>query len=80
MSNRLFRIVLTGGPCAGKTTSLAHITERFRDLGFNVYVVPETATTLILGGVNLVDPENIYQNQCHLTKIQMMMEQSYYDY
>lgn len=79
MQNKLFRIVLTGGMCAGKTTSLSHITERFRDLGFNVYVVPETATSLILGGVNLNDPENVYHNHVSLLKIQMMMEQTFTD-
>jgi CYTH domain-containing protein/thymidylate kinase len=44
------KIVLTGGPCGGKSTVLAHIQERFTALGFNVLIVPESATTLFLGG------------------------------
>ncbi len=43
-------IVLTGGPCSGKTTVLAHLISWLRDRGYRVYVVPETATLLINGG------------------------------
>lgn len=46
----VFRVVLTGGPCAGKTTALAVLEERMRSRGFRVFVVPEAATTLITGG------------------------------
>lgn len=46
----LHRIVLTGGPCAGKTTALARITERLEDLGWRVFRVPEAATLLFSGG------------------------------
>jgi CYTH domain-containing protein len=44
----VFRIVLTGGPCAGKSTALAHITERLRSFGCQVFCSPE-ASTLLLG-------------------------------
>lgn len=46
----LHRIVLTGGPCAGKTTALARITERVESLGWRVFRVPEAATLLFSGG------------------------------
>ena len=45
------RIVLTGGPCAGKTTSIQRIVEEFEEKGLNVYVVPEAATLLINMGL-----------------------------
>lgn len=45
------KIVLTGGPCAGKTTALARITERLEDLGFHVHTVPEAATIVFGGGL-----------------------------
>ena len=45
------KIVLTGGPCAGKTTALSWIQNAFSDLGYRVLFVPETATELITGGV-----------------------------
>ena len=45
------KIVITGGPCAGKTTGLSWIANAFTDLGYTVLFVPETATELISGGV-----------------------------
>ena len=45
------KIVLTGGPCAGKTTGLSWIQNAFTKLGYRVLFVPETATDLITGGV-----------------------------
>lgn len=45
------KIVLTGGPCAGKTTAMQSIVEEFEEKGFNVYVVPEAATLLINMGI-----------------------------
>src|SRR5262245_52118086 len=44
----ILRIVLTGGPCAGKSTALAHIQERLRSFGYRVFCSPE-ASTLLLG-------------------------------
>jgi len=48
---KVFKFVLTGGPCGGKTTSLSHISSHLKSLGFEVYVLPETATLLIGSGV-----------------------------
>ncbi len=45
------RIVLTGGPGSGKTSSIQRIVKHFEGCGLNVVVVPETATELILGGL-----------------------------
>ncbi len=45
------KIVLTGGPCAGKTTALSWIQNNLPKYGFTVLFVPETATELIGGGV-----------------------------
>ena len=45
-------IVITGGPCAGKTTGMARLRQWLEELGFRVLVAPELATTYILGGVN----------------------------
>lgn len=46
------KIVLTGGPCAGKTTAYSWIRETFGRDGWHVMFVPEAATELILGGVS----------------------------
>ena len=47
----LTKIVITGGPCAGKSTALSRIQEEFTELGYTVLFVSETATELINGGV-----------------------------
>jgi predicted ATPase len=46
-SSDITRVVLTGGPCAGKTTILARIKDHFSTLGYHVYIVPEAATCVI---------------------------------
>ena len=45
------KIVLTGGPCAGKSTAMSWIQNSFTERGYRVLFVPETATELITGGV-----------------------------
>lgn len=45
------KIVVTGGPCAGKTTAMSRIQNTFSQMGYTVLFVPETATELIGGGV-----------------------------
>lgn len=44
--NEVFNIVLTGGPCGGKSSSMADMREKFEALGYSVYTVPEMATTV----------------------------------
>lgn len=48
MSGKTKRIVLTGGPCAGKTTCLR---ELGRQQGPNVILVPEASTLLLSGNI-----------------------------
>ncbi len=45
------KIVITGGPCAGKTTAMSWIQNAFTQEGYRVLFVPETATEFIGGGV-----------------------------
>jgi len=52
---KVWRLVLTGGPCGGKTTGQARLSTFFENLGWKVYRVPETATVLLGGGVNFGD-------------------------
>jgi len=49
----VFRILLTGGPCAGKTTSLAKLQSALDNKGYRVYCVPEAATLMMKGGAIL---------------------------
>jgi signal recognition particle GTPase len=48
--NPIYRVCLTGGPCAGKTTALATLAQSLTDKGYNVLQVPEAATILMKGG------------------------------
>ncbi len=45
------KIVITGGPCGGKTTALSWIANGLPQKGYRVLFVPETATELIGGGL-----------------------------
>ncbi|MCD7819630.1 MAG: ATP-binding protein [Lachnospiraceae bacterium] len=47
----IIKIVITGGPCAGKTTAMSWIQNAFSEKGYTVLFVPETATELISGGI-----------------------------
>lgn len=47
-------IVITGGPCAGKTSAMAVLQQKLQDYGFKVLVCPETATMVIGSGVDVV--------------------------
>ena len=54
MSKKIYRVVLTGGPAAGKTTLISRILKEFKqDDGWRVITIPETVTELISGfGIN----------------------------
>ena len=45
------KIVVTGGPCGGKSTALSWIQNNYTKLGYTVLFIPETATELINAGV-----------------------------
>ncbi len=47
----IIKIVITGGPCAGKTSAVERVREVFSAKGYRVLVIAETATQLISGGV-----------------------------
>lgn len=55
--SRVRKICITGGPCAGKTTGLNFLAEKLKERGFAVYIVPEAATTLFMGG-GMLDLDN----------------------
>lgn len=46
------RIVMTGGPCAGKTTIMSHLHQALENRGYKVFIVPESATELIANGIH----------------------------
>lgn len=48
---KIWHLVLTGGPCAGKTTAINTIEKKLTQKGYTVLIVPETATELITNGI-----------------------------
>jgi CYTH domain-containing protein/predicted ATPase len=50
MQNNIPSIVLTGGPCAGKSSALAELQEYLTELGFTPLIVKETPTELMEAG------------------------------
>ena len=70
------RIVLTGGPCAGKTTALVRIIEHFNSLGFKVFTVPEVPTLYSLGGWNYMTPNRqlYYEGERAILETQLTLE------
>jgi hypothetical protein len=72
------RICIGRGPCGGKTTAMTGVTERVRELGQKVYVVPETATLLMKGGamINMEDFTRAQKVrfQAKILKLQLVLE------
>lgn len=70
------KIVLTGGPCAGKTTALARIVEYFSGMGYRVFTVPEAATLFSQSGVDfLTKDENLFmESERQLLEFQLEIE------
>lgn len=72
-------IVLTGGPCAGKSTGLSLIEQELTNRGYQVYIVPESATELILGGVKPEDV-SLKEFQKSILELQLKKEELYRRY
>lgn len=78
-------IVLTGGPCAGKSTGLSRIEQELSQKGYKVFVVPKTATEIITGGIrpaefDLFDFQRaIFENQSVKEKVYRAMAQKYFE-
>ena len=72
---KVSKIVLTGGPCAGKTTALNWINNYFSKRGYTVLFVPETATELISNGVAPWTCGTNYDYQTFQMRLQKVKEQ-----
>jgi len=66
----LKRIVMTGGPCGGKSEAVARVREHFAAQGWTVYAIAETATELISGGVS---PDSCSSNVAY-QRLQMKLQ------
>jgi len=70
------RIVLTGGPCAGKTTALSYLQKKLSERGVSVVVVPEVPTMVINSGIDptKLDPEQYRRFEELLLRTQIRFE------
>lgn len=74
---RVFKIVLTGAPCGGKTACMGYIGEFFEKMGYRVIRVNETATELYNVGLTLGnDQEKMLFNRAFID-LQMYKENIY---
>lgn len=76
-NKKITKIVITGGPCAGKTTALSWIQNAFTDLGYHVIFVPECATELINAGISGKTCKSVVDFQNALMKLQIERETIY---
>lgn len=77
--NNIKKIVLTGGPCAGKTTALVRIIEHFSSLGFKVFTIPEVPTLFTQAGMNYLTKNRgfFYEGEKATLEIQLALEDKF---
>lgn len=74
------KIVLTGGPCAGKSTTLVELSQKFGD---KLVIVPEAATLLLSSGFPVPGKDVRWSEEWQqsfqevVAKLQISLEQSY---
>lgn len=77
--NDIKKIVLTGGPCAGKTTALVRIIEHFSSLGFKVFTIPEVPTLFTQSGMNYLTKNAafFYEGEKATLEVQLTLEDKF---
>ena len=70
------KIVLTGGPCAGKTTALVKIIDHFSSMGFKVFTIPEVPTLFAQSGMDYLTKNRnfFYEGEKATLEIQLALE------
>jgi CYTH domain-containing protein/predicted ATPase len=59
----MLKIVLTGGPCGGKSSALSKLTQILEERSYKVFTVWESATPLILNGIKPSSNISMYEFQ-----------------
>ena len=82
MGNLIAKIVLTGGPCAGKTTTISRIEEHLVKKGYHVLVLNECATEMIKAGIRPFGehPATVYDFENEILNLQLYKEKRYKDF
>ena len=73
------KIVLTGGPCAGKTTALVKVIDHFTGLGYKVFTLPEVPTIFSQAGMNYLtsNKDFFYEGEKATLEMQLAMEDKF---
>lgn len=76
MNNKITRIVLTGGPCAGKTSALELIVDHFTNKGYKVFTIPEMPTLFTQSGMNYLtkNKDFFYEGEKATLEMQLAFE------
>lgn len=76
---KIKRIVLTGGPCAGKTSALVRVIEHFSNLGYKVFTIPEVPTMFTQAGMNYLTDNKafFYEGEKATLEIQLALEDKF---
>lgn len=78
MYKNFVKIAITGGPCGGKTSGLARISQELSEKGYEVIVVPESATLIKNSGVRIGDDfVNTEYFEKMVLKLQLFNEKLY---
>ena len=79
-SPRIFRLVLTGGPCGGKSSALSVIKASLETKGYDVYSAPEVPTIMISGGCAYPGNDGglkLLAFETAIIKLQLQLEDSF---
>ena len=77
--DKIKKIVLTGGPCAGKTTALVKIIEHFSSLGYKDFTIPEVPTLFQQAGMDYLTQNRqfFYEGEKATLEIQLQLEDKF---
>lgn len=70
------KIVLTGGPCSGKTSALEHIIKEVEKTGYKVFFVPEVVTGLTVMGASPQVSVSIIEYEKRVLDAQLFLEET----
>ena len=73
----LVRIVITGGPCSGKSSALERCFDELSREGYYILRMPETATQLISNGINPTVCSSMFEYQSLQIPLQFAKEKVY---
>lgn len=82
MGNLIAKIALTGGPCAGKTTTISRIEEHLNDIGYHVLTINECATETIRNGIRPFGEHavGVYEFENEILNLQLFKEKRFKDF